>query len=308
MRVVPLAAESLGVRSMATFVEAAGTSILVDPGASLAAARFGLPPADAEWEALRRANDRISAYAARAEFVFVSHYHDDHYRSDPASYTGRTVVARDPKRLGGAQGRRGQALWRALAGQARVTAAEGWTLRERALELRASPPLPHGPDGTTLGTVVALTVVDVAERERFVFASDVLGPLSPVATAWIIQERPTLLYLSGPPTYLERALGASAIERAVDNLVRIVETTGCRAIVDHHALRDARGVARLERVWETGRVVTAAGYVGAEETPLESQRAQLWRAVRKPPTRVAGGERAMMTREPRRLARGGSTK
>jgi len=308
MRVVPLAAESLGVRSMATYVEAAGTSILIDPGASLAAARFGLPPADAEWEALRRANDRISAYASRASLVFVSHYHDDHFRSDVASYAGRAVVARDPKRLGGAQMRRGQALWQTLHGQARVSAAEGWTLRERALELHTSPPLPHGAEGTTLGTVVALTVVDVTERERFVFASDVLGPLSPVATAWIIQERPTLLYLSGPPTYLERALGAPAIERAVDNLLRIVERTGCRAIVDHHALRDARGTGPLERLWDTGRVMTAAGFVGVEATPLESRRAQLWRPARKPPTRVAVGGRAIMTREPRRLARGGSTK
>lgn len=308
MRITPLAAESLGVRSMATFVEAAGTSILIDPGASLAAARFGLPPADAEWEALRRANDRISAYAARADIVFVSHYHDDHFRSDPTSYAGHSVVARDPKRLAGAQARRGQALWQALGDQARVSAAEGWTLRERMLEVHSSPPLPHGPDGTTLGTVVALTVVDVAERERFVFASDVLGPLSPVATAWIIQERPTLLYLSGPPTYLERTLGAPAIERAVDNLARIIDKTGCRVIVDHHALRDPRGTARLERVWETGRAMTAAGYVGVEATPWESQRAELWRAVRKPPTRVATGGRAIMIRESRRVARGGSVK
>ena len=45
MKVVPLAAESLGVRSMATYVEAAGVGLLLDPGASLAASRFGLPPA-----------------------------------------------------------------------------------------------------------------------------------------------------------------------------------------------------------------------------------------------------------------------
>lgn len=304
MRVVPLAAESLGVRSMATFVEAAGTGILIDPGATLAPLRFGLPPADAEWEALRRANDRISSYATRADLVFVSHYHEDHFRSDPVTYAGRAVVARDPSRLAGAQARRGRALWQALQGRARVSAAEGWALRERALELRVSPPLPHGPDGTTLGTVVALTVVDVAERERFVFAGDVLGPLSPVATAWIIQERPTLLYLSGPPTYLERTLGTPAIERALDNLGRIVGQTGCRVIVDHHAWRDARGRERLARVLEAGRAETAAEYVRVEATPLESRRAELWRVVRKPPARVGAAERAIIPHEPRTLARG----
>src|SRR5262245_14667732 len=108
MKVVPLAADSLGVRSMATYVEVAGTGILIDPGATLASSRFSLPPATEEWEALRRANDRISAYAARASLVFVSHYHEDHFRSDPATYAGRTVLVKDPARMiGGPQARRG---------------------------------------------------------------------------------------------------------------------------------------------------------------------------------------------------------
>ena len=107
MKVVPLAAESLGVRSMATYVEVGPTRVLIDPGATLAPARFGLPPSEEEWEALRRANDRISAYAARAEVVFVSHYHEDHFRSDPASYAGRTVLLKDPRRsTAGLQARR----------------------------------------------------------------------------------------------------------------------------------------------------------------------------------------------------------
>ena len=69
------------MRSVATYVECGDTRILIDPGASLGPARFGLPPAEEEWEALRRANDRISAYAARADWVFVSHYHEEHFRT-----------------------------------------------------------------------------------------------------------------------------------------------------------------------------------------------------------------------------------
>lgn len=305
MKVVPLAAESLGVRSMATYVEAGGTGILLDPGATLAPARFGLPPADAEWEALRRANDRISAYAARASIIFVSHYHEDHFRSDPASYRGRTVLAKDPRRMvAGPQLARAAALARALGPHARLQPADGVTQRAPDLELHASPPLPHGTEGTPLGYVTALTVVDPAERARFVFASDVQGPLSPVAAAWLTQQRPTLLYLSGPPSYLERELGAAAIARGVDHLRRVIDATGCRVIMDHHALRDVRFRARFERLWETGRVVTAAGYLGLPDTPLESQRRALWGAARKPGAPVRS-ERATITREPRTLAKGG---
>ena len=56
MKIIPLAADSLGVRSMATYVEAGSTGLLLDPGATLAPARYGLPPSEEEWEALRRAN------------------------------------------------------------------------------------------------------------------------------------------------------------------------------------------------------------------------------------------------------------
>jgi uncharacterized protein len=289
MRVIPLAADSLGVRSMATYVDVADTGILIDPGATLAVSRFNLPPAAEEWEALRRANDRISAYAARASLVFVSHYHDDHFRSDPATYAGRAVLVKDPKRMvGGQQARRGSALWTMLAAHARPTVADSYERREHALELRVSPPLPHGVEATTLGYVVALAVIDRVERERFVFASDVQGPLSAVAAGWLMREKPTLLYLAGPPAYIERELGTSVIERGIDNLLRVIDATGCRVIMDHHAVRDAGFGARFERLWATGRVVTAAAHLGLEVAALESRRRQLWTAVaRKPPARTA---------------------
>jgi uncharacterized protein len=306
MRVIPLAAESLGVRSMATYVEAADTAILIDPGATLAAARYGLPPAEAEWEALRRANDRISAYAARANLIFVSHYHEDHYRSDPGIYAGRTVIAKEPRRMvGGQQSRRGVALWASLQGVAKLEAADGWRRREPQVELTVSPPLPHGVEGTAMGYVVALTVVDTAERERFVFASDVQGPLSAVAVGWLIQQRPTLLYLSGPPSYIERELPEGAVERGIDHLLRVIEATGCRVIMDHHALRDPGFSSRFERLWSTGRVVTAAAHLGVEAAPLEARRRMLWGAVRKAPV-PARRPGAMISRTPRTFAKRGN--
>jgi len=319
MKVIPLAAESLGVRSMATYVEVGRTGILIDPGATLAPSRFGLPPTEAEWEALRRANDRISAYAARSSFVFVSHYHEDHFRSDPASYAGRRVrgsgrrpmyLTQRPVReimsmLTRWQAGRADALWKALEGQARVESADGLQRREMDLELYVSPPLPHGVDGTPFGSVVGLTIVDPAERERFVFASDLQGPASPVAAAYLVQQRPTLLYLSGPVSYLEREVGRDAIERAIDHLVRVVEATGCRVIMDHHALRDARFAERFARLWETCCVVTAAAFLGLPDAPLESRRNSAWAATRKPPARAGEPRVTMPGRTARKFAKGG---
>jgi predicted metallo-beta-lactamase superfamily hydrolase len=289
MRVVPLAAESLGVRSVATYVECGSTRIIIDPGAALAPSRFNLPPSDEEWEALKRANDRISAYAARADLVFISHYHEDHFRYDPGIYEGRTVWAKDPARLiNPRQQSRAGVLWRAVRAGCRLDAAEGRRLETLEVALSASPALSHGIEGNGLGYVVGLSVTDRREGFRFIHASDVQGPLSPVATAYLIRERPHLLYLSGPPSYLEGQVGAGLIEQGMDNLLRIIESTGCRVIMDHHAARDHRFRERFRRVLDTGHVVTAAGFLGREDVMLEAERRDRWARRRKPPARMTG--------------------
>jgi predicted metallo-beta-lactamase superfamily hydrolase len=306
MKVVPLAADSLGVRSMATYVECGQTRVLIDPGASLGDTRFGLPPADDEWAALKRANDRISGYALRADVVFVSHYHEDHFRYDPAIYRDRNVWAKDPARmLGPRQSARAATLWKALHGRCRLDAAEGRRFESPDAVLTASPPLGHGLEGTALGYVVALTIVDRREGTRFVHASDVQGPLSPVATAYLIRERPNLLYLSGPPAYLESRIGSPLIEQGIDNLWRLLEATGCRVILDHHAVRAPNYRERFGRLWETGRVMTAAAFVGEADAPLEASRQRLWRERRKAPApmpmrarRLNGGRSSSMMGRP----------
>jgi uncharacterized protein len=292
MNVIPLAADSLGVRSMAAYVECGQTRILIDPGASLGSSRFNLPPADAEWEALKRANDRIAGYATRSSVVAITHYHEDHFRYDPTIYRGKNVWAKDPTRMLGARQReRAAELWKTLDGCCRLDSAEGRRLETPDAVLTASPPLSHGMDGTVLGYVVAITVTDRREGTRFVHASDVQGPLSSVATAYLIRERPTLLYLSGAPAYIESQIGSALIEQGIANLLRIIEATSCRVILDHHALRDLNYRERFGRLWDTGRVGTAAEFVGNANAPLEASRRQLWAAQRKPLRAMAPEQR-----------------
>jgi hypothetical protein len=214
------------------------------------------------------------------------------------------VLAKDPRRMvAGLQARRAAELWRALEPVTSVESADGTSRAEAGFSLRISPPLPHGVEGTTLGYLIALTVTDPAERERFVFASDVQGPLSPVAAAYLAQERPTLVYLSGPPSYIEHEVGSATIERGIEHLLALVDRTGCRVIMDHHAVRDPRGDARFERLWRTGRVMTAAGFLGVADDPLERRRRALWSAERKPPARARTSS-AIIGRRPRTMKGG----
>lgn len=274
MRVIPLAADSLGVRSMATYVEAGGLRLLLDPGATLSPRRYGLEPAPEETEALTRARDRIGAYARRATLIAVSHYHADHCHPEAELYAGRRVWAKDPRRLlDPHQVERGRAFWRVLRDRVDLEAADGRVAEFGDVRIKVSPPLAHGREGSGFGCVVAVTVDDGL---RFVYAPDAQGPASAVVTAYLLRERPDLLYLSGPATYLEAHLGRGAVRQGIDNLLRLVNETGCRVIADHHAVRDPRYRERLGPAFETGRVVTVAEYLGCREECLEARRPQLW--------------------------------
>jgi predicted metallo-beta-lactamase superfamily hydrolase len=290
VRVVPLAADSLGARSMATYVEAGSLRLLIDPGVSLAPRRYGLGPAPEEDEALARARLRIEGYAVRATHVAVSHYHADHVRADPTFYAGRFVWAKDPRRtIDRHQATQGREFWRAVDPHCHLQPADGRRVELDGVTLRFSPPFPHGADGSEFGHVVAVTVDD---GERFVHASDLQGPASPVATAYLVRERPDLVYVSGPPTYLQGQVGYDVVQRGVDNLVRLVGETGCRVIVDHHAVREPRFRERLAQAFDAGRVVTAAGYLGRHDECLEARRAALWarrRRERADAREAAGG-------------------
>jgi predicted metallo-beta-lactamase superfamily hydrolase len=289
MRVMPLAADSLGVRSMATYLEAGGVRLLIDPGATLGPRRYGLGPAPEEEEALARARLRIEAYAIRATHVSVSHFHADHVTADPTLYAGRQVWVKDPRRMTDRhQAAHAREFWRAMAPHCHLEPAEGCRVELPGVTLSFSPPLPHGQDGSEFGHVVALTVDDGV---RFVHASDLQGPASPVATAYLVRERPDLVYLSGPPTYLQGQVGPDVVRRGIDNLVRLVGETGCRVIMDHHAVREPRFRESLARAFESGRVMTAAEYVGRPDECLEARRAALWARRRRgrPGTREATG-------------------
>src|SRR5512136_1746398 len=98
LQVTPLAAESLGVRSMCTYVETPDVRILLDGGVSLCPRRFGLPPHPKEFQAIVRARERIAEAAAKAEVVTISHYHNDHYTPSfedwLCNWTSQDVTAR----------------------------------------------------------------------------------------------------------------------------------------------------------------------------------------------------------------------
>ncbi len=277
-----LASDSLGVRSMATVVEIGGTKIIIDPSAALGPKRYGLPPHELEEKALAAALDRIHRELAEADVVVFTHYHWDHY--DPnLDLSGKQILTKDPQNNINYSQRRRASLLRYPH-----EAADGRRFDVGSVEVEFSPPLPHGPDGTKLGYVVALRIGDL------VFSSDIQGPVSERAAEWIIEQDPKILIMDGPPTYfLGYRFSAENRDAALVNLENIMEKTGVREIIlDHHLTRDLKMEANFpikRKAEELGvNVNTAATHAGLDNLFLEAWRQQLWKGEKEIDPNVIG--------------------
>lgn len=294
IRVIPLAAESLGVRSMCTYIQTPHIKVLVDPGVSLGP-RFGLLPHPREYMCLRQCRERIARYAEEADIVTVSHYHFDH--STPTYtdyiwnysdlevaqqiYRGKTVLAKDTKsNINASQRRRGWILKNAIEDCVKdFITADNRTFTFSDTVLKFSPPVPHGEADTSLGWVIMLTV----EHEDFsvTCASDVQGPTSDRTLEILIAQHPSLVYVGGPPLYLSGyRVPSSTLEHGLKNTERLVEEAPT-VILDHHLLRSQGWKEASSFIFETAnktghRVLTAANFIEEADNTLEQNRRKLY--------------------------------
>jgi Predicted hydrolase of the metallo-beta-lactamase superfamily len=304
VEIVPIAEESLGVRSMALFVRTRDTAILFDAGVSLSPRRFGLPPHPLELRRVQELRAKLLEYAAAADVVTVSHYHRDHftpwYRSvymatDDHTYVevykGKLVLAKSPQGINWSQRRRHYGFKKAVGKVAEIEYVDGKSYRFGRTTLTASPPLPHGPEGARTGFVVAFVVED--GEERLLYMPDVQGPANDAALGFALNAAPTIAVVGGPPIYLNNVEWATG----VSNLERLASASGLRTlVVAHHALRDLDWKTRLAPVFEAAsrsgvRVETYAGLLGREDELLEARRRELYRLMpAEPKSLEEGGE------------------
>lgn len=287
MRVRIVASDSMGVRSMATVVEACGFKVFVDPGASLAPRRYGLPPHPLEVERLQKVKERVAGELADSDIVIVTHYHYDHYLYEPEYselYKGKTLLVKHPTRsINFSQRMRAYRFLkrnRVEEHAASIGYLDGATHRFGDLVVEASPPVPHGAEGSKLGYVVMVKIA--CGDEAFIHASDVQGPIAGSTLSWLLAQSPgaSALFISGPPTYFAGfKVPREEVERGLANLRRLAAEGPPTVIADHHMARDI-GYPQLLRSLSPGpgrRLVSAAEYMGAPYEPLEALRKRLWR-------------------------------
>ncbi len=284
MNIKILAADSMGIRSMATWIEAGDVKIAIDPSASLGPSRYGLPPHELEERELEKRKKMIRGYAGDSDIIIISHYHYDHYDPNETFYSGKTVFVKDWKnKINHSQEMRARTFIPKLEKMAKdVRVSDSNKAKFGKTTIEFSPPFFHGPENSKLGWVISTLIDD--GKTRFVHTSDVQGPLVDETTDWIIEKNPDIIFLCGCLTYfLGWRYPVKLLDVANNNVIKILENTNVRTlIVDHHLVRDKRFREKIKPVYDKARglgkqVLTGAQFAGEKERFLEAFRRELWK-------------------------------
>ena len=278
MRIEILGTESLGVRGLCCVVHTRNRHIVIDPGVALGYRRAGLLPHPVQVAAGEDIRNRIVRNLKSATDVVISHFHGDHMPlADANPY--QLPLQRVSRLM------RGSRLWmkgvdgekpRILERRNVLIDVVGKTVPpcdgQMHGPLNFSKAMPHGSQDSPMGTVIMTRVEE--GKDVFVHASDI--QLLADEPVWqILEWRPTILLVSGPPLYLD--LRQDELARASKRTKALAEEI-CMCIIDHHLLRCRAGIRWLDELKaETdGKVVCAADFMGRERRFFEATRSWLY--------------------------------
>lgn len=283
LNIKPLAFDSFGVRSMATFVETDDLKILIDPGVALGPSRYKLPPHEIE---LKREADlwkNVKDHAKEADVLILTHYHYDHYNPEESEvYRDKIVYVKDPKvNINKSQKTRASYFLKKIKNVPKsVDVADNREYEHGLTKIKFSQPVYHGTS-SKLGFVTEVSIS--CAKEKVIHTSDVEGPSRYSQLVFILDERPNVLILDGPMTYmLGYRYSKMSLEFSIENIIKIINETDVEHIItDHHLLRDLKYEDRMKKVFEAAKdkkvnVVTAAKYGGKKIEMLEAKRKELF--------------------------------
>ncbi|MHA2405938.1 MAG: MBL fold metallo-hydrolase [Candidatus Hermodarchaeia archaeon] len=300
LEITPLAAESLGVRSLATHIQTADASILIDPGAALGF-RDQHHPHPEEYAELAETRERIHTVAKSADLIVISHFHHDHFMpffrnyayfwSDPddaeALYSDKHIWCKDIRsRINYSQQGRGYNFVRKARKVAQeVVYADGKATKLGNTLIRFSPAVPHGESGSKLGWII-MTAIRCGNFSM-VHGSDVQGPMEKETAEWITSQHPDVLILAGPPTYLVPDRVSPKVLTTTAEVLGTLTDQIPMTIVDHHLLRDANyhnwlGPIQQRASKKGNQLMTVAEVLGKPHNQLEANRDTLYQ--NKPPS------------------------
>ncbi|UCF08055.1 MAG: hypothetical protein JSW28_10525 [Thermoplasmata archaeon] len=283
MRIKPIASESMGTRSMATYVSTRDCKIQIDPGVALCPHRYGLPPHKLEWNMMGEHWERIKSHAVKADVLIITHYHYDHHDPDePEVYRDKVLLTKHPKKkINKSQRKRARVFFEQLGDLPKsIKYSDGEEFSFGKTTVTFSKAVPHGTD-TKLGYVTEVCIDD--GKRRFVYTSDVEGPSLKEQVQFLLDMDPWVIFCDGPMTYMMGFRYAKkSLEASIDNIIRVMEETDVkRFVLDHHLLRDLGWKEKVKDAIKAARkngvrLMTCADFAGQECVMLEARRKELF--------------------------------
>ncbi len=282
MKILPLAFDSFGARSMCTVIETKDVKIVIDPSVALAPKRFGLPPHEIELKKKDELWQKIKREVKSADVVVITHYHYDHHNpSEPEVLSGKVVLLKHPsKAINLSQKKRSRYFLSLL--NAKIEFADSRTFEFGNTIVKFSDPVPHGKDDR-LGYVLEVLI---EEDGKFLFTSDVEGMPLDDHLKFILNSNPDIVFMDGPMTYMPHVFGRRLLERSLKNIKTIMEKTDMKTLVlDHHLLRDIGWKEKIFEIFDLGEelgvvVQSASGFMRKEECLLEARRKELYETLK----------------------------
>jgi len=284
MKFLPIAFDSIGVRSMASLLRTPYHCIFIDPAVALAPRRYGIPPTKLEKYAQQLARERIMMAAEKCDVIFVSHYHYDHHPRphDDEMYEkifrDKIVFAKNPnENVNFSAKKRGYVFTKKVE---KLCKKLFWADGVIFDDVEFSPAVWHGNENSRVGFVVMMFVSD--GKVDFLYGSDAQSLGDDNAKNWVISKNPDIMVIDGFPTnFIGWRISQQNFDKASANLFEVLEKTKVKEILmDHHAIRDLNYREKLKPLFDLAKsknkkLLTLAEYIGLENLLLEGYRKEL---------------------------------
>jgi len=286
MLILPLAFDSFGVRSMATFVKTKDVSILIDGAAALGPRRYGLPPTKEEFEALEICKKNIIEIGRLADVLIVTHYHYDHhpYPWDEdlySIYKGKTILTKNINEEINQSGKtRGKIFENKIKRYSKIEYADGKSFEFGNTYISFSKAVWHGDVGSKVGKVIMVYIEE--GKESILFGSDAQSLADYEALKFVKEKNPKLLVVDGYPTiFVGWKVQEKNFLEAKENLKEAIKHIDAKKIIlDHHIVRDLNYREKIVDVFELAEelkkeILTAAEFLKLDNLFLEAWRREI---------------------------------
>jgi predicted metallo-beta-lactamase superfamily hydrolase len=286
MLILPLAFDSFGVRSMATFVKTKDVSILIDGAAALGPRRYGLSPTEEEFEALEICKKNIIEIGKLADVLIVTHYHYDHhpYPWDEdlySIYKGKTILTKNINEEINQSGKtRGKIFENKIKRYSKIEYADGKSFEFGNTYISFSKAVWHGDVGSKVGKVVMVYIEE--GKESVLFGSDAQSLADYEALKFVKEKNPKLLVVDGYPTiFVGWKMQEKNFLESKENLKEAIKHIDAKKIIlDHHIVRDLNYREKIVDVFELSEglkkeILTAAEFLKLDNLFLEAWRREI---------------------------------